>query len=217
MKSTIKNKINKKMKKISRSEKLKKLIDLEIDRNLIHLIGGGVIAIIVYSLSKSQALQIIAVGSAIGMLIMDKARRNNVPFVSFVLERAERDGVEYPIFGTMNFVIGSLLAVVFLPKNAAVLGIVALAIVDSFSTLYGKIKRFKKEKKIKLNGKKTLQGAIGGFLPFLFFLFCVVQNPAVAFFTALCASITELITPIDDNLVLPIVTGSLFLFFLMIF
>ncbi len=117
-----------------------------------------------------------------------------------------------PFSGAFWFYAGSTLSFIFFPLNIASASVAILAVGDSFSTIFGV--RFGGHKLI---GKKSLEGSLaflmGSFLISLFFV-----NPLPGFIGSFTAMVVELFTPpkmgrkshwiVDDNLLIPIISGA---------
>jgi dolichol kinase len=99
--------------------------------------------------------------------------------------------------GTLTFVLGSFIALVFFEPNIVFLSVLILAFADSFSTIVGRAIGV-----IKIYNGKTLEGFFGGFLASLFIVLPYL-NVYVAVVACLVASLTELLSPVDDNIVIP--------------
>lgn len=135
-----------------------------------------------------------------GVIIADAIDRGiRVPLFSYLIGRLERDGV-FPGKGTIFFFIGTLFCLTFFGSESTIIAIVMLAVLDSVSTVagihYGRRKIY---------NSKTLEGTICGigaaFVIMLFF-----TGPLTALILSVAAGITELVSPVDDNLTIPPVT-----------
>lgn len=129
---------------------------------------------------------------------------------AFMLERKDSKRM---FAGAFWFYFGAGLAFLLFPLNAASAAGAVLAISDSLSTITGK--RFGRHS---ILGKKTLEGTTAFFVSA--FLVCLLFfNPAAAFIGAAAAALAELLPEwkrisssrlsglLDDNLLIPIITG----------
>ncbi len=152
-----------------------------------------------------------------GFLASFISKRTELPFFSWMLDNFERkeQRQNFPGKGMLFLFIGSLLALGLFEKNIAFAAIMVLVLGDSVSHLFGA--KFGKLKNIfNGDGKKlwegTLAGAIAGFLGAVLF----VPVPE-AFLGSLGAMIAEVVkidlndTTLDDNLVVPLVAGTVIL------
>jgi len=136
----------------------------------------------------------------VGIVIADAVDRGiKVPLFSFLIGKLERKDV-FPGKGTIYFFISTLFCLAFFGSSITIIAIVMLSVLDSVTTVAGK--SFGKKK---IWGEKTLEGTICGtgaaFAIMLFF-----TGPLNAIILSAAAGITELVSPIDDNLTIPVVT-----------
>lgn len=142
----------------------------------------------------------------VGVVIADAVNRGiNVPLFSFLIEKLERKDT-FPGKGTIYFFIATLFCLAFFGSTITIIAIVMLSVLDSVSTVAGI--NFGKRK---ILGSKTLEGTacgIGaGFVIMLFF-----TGPLNALILSAAAGLTELVSPVDDNLTIPLVTCVLLWF-----
>ncbi len=125
--------------------------------------------------------------------------------------RLERKGIR-PFFGAFLFYLGCLIAFILYPTKIAVAACCILAIGDSLSTIIGM--RFGK---VKIYNKRTLEGSLAFFasaflISFVFVDFRLALIGAfVGMLTELFGSSTKIknkLWVIDDNLLIPIVSGA---------
>lgn len=182
----------------------------EYHRQLSHLAFGLLIASFIYFTDRQIAISIMAVVVILGVAIADAiARGYHVPLFSWIIGRLERDSV-YPGMGSMVFFIAALFCLIIFGSQITVAALIVLSVLDSISTAVGL-----KFGKTKIYGKKTLEGAMGGFF---------ASIAALAIYTAMIpdalplgavsiivasgiGAITELISPVDDNITIPVVVG----------
>ena len=185
---------------------------LELKRQCMHIIVGLMtVTLIFYNfLSPFAILLLIIVGVMLSFLV----KRVPIPIISFILDQVEREEQKktFPGKGTIFFFIGVLLSVQLFERNIALASIMVLTLGDSVSHLFGA--QFGRLKNI-FNGKSkkllegTLIGTLTGFLGAVFF----VPIPE-AFLGSAAAMIAEVIkidfndSTLDDNLVVPLVAGT---------
>ncbi len=124
-----------------------------------------------------------------------------IPVVDWFLNRMERKNVR-PGKGTINFFLGAYACLVLFGPYTAFVSVLILSFLDSFSTVCGMAFG-----RVRIRGKKTFEGTLAGFLSALAVssLFLPVQTtlPACA-----ASSLTELYSPVDDNILIPLVAGT---------
>jgi phytol kinase len=173
------------------------------------MLFGLVIAGFIYFvqfIDESYAILTLIAVVFVGIVIADAVDRGiKVPLFSYLIGKLERKDT-FPGKGTIYFFISTLFCLAFFGSTITVIAIVMLAILDSVTTVAG-INFGRK----KILGNKTLEGTacgIGaGFVIMLFF-----TGPINALVLSAAAGITELVSPVDDNLTIPIVTCVLLWF-----
>jgi len=184
----------------------------EIGRQIMHIIIGlALVVMYYYDILSSLA---VFLGIIIGGLASILSKRVDLPIFSSFLKHFERDEQKkkFPGRGMIYYFVGVLLVMQLFEKDIAMAAIMVLALGDSVSHLFGE--RFGKIKNI-FNGKSrkllegTLAGTVTGFFGAMFF----VPIPE-AFLGSLAAMIAEVIEidlnskPLDDNLIVPLVAGT---------
>ena len=182
---------------------------------MIHLgVGLVLAALFYYDLLSPLALFLSIIA---GVLISIISKRVSLPLFSFFLERFEREAQKksFPGKGMIFFFTGALLVVKLFPKDIALASIMVLALGDSISHIFGE--EFGQTKNI-FNGKSkkllegTIAGTIAGFLGAALFV-----PTTEAFLGAAIAMIAEVIkidlndNTIDDNIIVPLVAGTIML------
>jgi len=160
------------------------------------------IYIIAYFILFVTALYVIS-----ELSIMEK---RSLPVISSITRHAATPEELYefraaPIF----FAFGILFTLLLFPRPASSAAIVILALGDSTASIFGKM--FGRNA-LPFNKVKTLEGSLIGFI-FAFFGAMFFVNPFMAAAGAAGAMLIEsLPLPINDNLVIPLVTGALLTF-----
>ena len=191
------------------------LSSLEFKRQVMHILVGLVTVALVYLeiLSPFAIFLLIIVGILLSFIV----KRMRLPLISNFLDHFEREEQKrtFPGKGTIFFFIGVLLSVQLFVRDIALASIMILTLGDSISHLFGA--QFGRLKNI-FNGKSkkllegTFAGTITGFLGAVFF----VPIPE-AFLGSAAAMIAEVIkidfndSTLDDNLVVPLVAGTVML------
>ncbi len=170
-------------------------------RKSIHLIFGLAIAALMASLERQVLLTGLSIAILVGFIISDMAAKGyRMYFISPMLDLVDRNEI-LPGKGALFFVLSALVVLVLFPTRIAFLAVLALALVDGVATIAGRAWG-----RTRIYRGKTLEGSLGGIvvaiLVFLFFI-----TPLQAVLLALFAGVVELLSPVDDNLVIPILAG----------
>jgi len=170
----------------------------EIVRKLIHLFFGLGIAGMVKCLDQPTATAILAGGLFIGIILVDLILRGyRIPGFSSLVEYGDRCD-PLPGKGAFFFAVSALVCVILFPTLVVVPALVTLAVLDSVATLVG-IRYGRRRIK---NGK-SWEGTIAGMLVTMIVLLPFL-TPLGAVVVAVVSGLVELMTPVDDNLVIPV-------------
>lgn len=170
----------------------------EIFRQLAHLFFGIVIFLGLFFLPDKVMLYLLSGSVFIGFAVADAVSKGlYIPLFSEIIRSLERD-VLIPGYGTLMFFLSSLCVLVLFGSAIASVAVLVLAVLDSFSTIIGVYAG-----KHKLYGKKSVEGCIGGIVP-AFLVLLLLISPLQAGIIAVVAGIIELVSPIDDNLTIPV-------------
>jgi len=135
----------------------------------------------------------------------------SIPLISKITEIAARKRDENKfVLGPVTLVIGILIAALVLPLDCAKVGIFALSFGDGLASLVGKLIG-----KVTIPGAKgkTVAGSLACFLAVYISTFCCCNNCLVSLLVAVCAMFIEVLPLADfDNVLIPILTGSIFMF-----
>jgi len=179
-------------------EQQKNIIQKELQRNIIHLILGVITAVIILKLSYNTSLILFGTLLIIGTITSEAILKGKkILFLNWFIKKFERKKVR-PGLGVINFLIGAFLSLVFFTPKIVFLSILVLAFNDSFSTVIGI--SFGKHK---IWGKKTLEGSIGGFLGTVLIMSFFIPSFTSVMIISLTATLIELFTTLDDNLIIP--------------
>ncbi len=204
----------KKEKTFAKSNERFNKINFEIRRKTFHILMGISIIFLIYkNLIDAEIIFFVLIFGIILSLI---CRKYEVPIISKFLEFFDRKEhlKQFPGRGVIFFFIGVLLAIKLFPKDIALASIAILTIGDSLSHIFGLY--FGRTKNFFGNGNKMLEGTIFGII--FGFLAAILF---VAWYEALIASIIAMIAeavefelnknPVDDNVVVPLVSGTVIL------
>lgn len=131
------------------------------------------------------------------------------PIISKITEIAARKRDENKfVLGPVTLVMGILIAALFLPQEAATVGIFALSFGDGTASLVGKlIGRII----IPCSGGKTCAGSLTCFVAVYISCFCVCNNAFTSLVVALVAMIIEVLPLKDfDNIIIPFFVGMIY-------
>lgn len=182
----------------------------EWQRKLLHIALGLLLVLFIQeNILKVNALGIL-VFLAFALSLLERKRR--IPLFSSLLDTFERQAVRkyFPAKGLLFFLAGSFLSVLFFPKDIALASIMALALGDSISHLFGI--HFGKVVH-PLADKKFLEGAIAGFVA-AFFGALLFVSPIEALAASFAAMLIEALEvkvrkiQVDDNLLIPLAAGG---------
>ena len=186
-----------------------KLDKFELRREIFHLLVGISIIIGVIYIPYAQFIGfgILIIGAFLSFL----STQYQIPLISKSLCLFEREcNKNFPGKGVLFFFIGSLISLQIFEKNVALASILILTFADPVSHFIGS--NFGKYK-TELNKKKNLEGTFSGIIIGTLFASFFI-SPLVAFFGSFFAMILELAgiamgnTQIDDNLIIPLVAGT---------
>jgi len=168
-------------------------------RQVVHLIFGLGIAGFVLLFDRDIALSVLMLALFVGFILSDAISRGyTVPVVSRIVAGLERRDAA-PGKGALFFALGALFCLIFFAKEIAFMGLVVLALLDSVTTLVGV--RFGRTR---IYNHKSLEGTIAG-IGVTTIALCLLVPPAIALTAAAATALAELVSPVDDNLVIPVV------------
>gem|GEM_PF-328363 len=186
---------------------------MTVVRKLPHVVGGLVLASFLLLGSLNLAVGLTAAAAASYVLVM--LRNDTLKKNGSVMGMANQFGLVYSGAGKTLYLSSPFYAFaalstlyLFASKEAALAGILALALGDTAAAvvgLHGKIK-------LKgVNAKKTFEGSIAMFLVTLMLIYLVSFNPLKAVSAAAVATAVEAAPlPLDDNLLIPLFTAIVF-------
>jgi|SRR5690554_103742 phytol kinase len=168
-------------------------------RQVVHLVFGLGIAGFVLVFDRNITISVLVLALFAGFILSDAISRGyTIPVVSTIIGGLERRDAA-PGKGALFFALGALFSLVFFEKEVAFVGLVVLSLLDSITTIAGV--RFGKTR---IYNHKSLEGTLAGIAVTTAALALIVPLPA-ALATAAVTGIAELVSPVDDNLVIPVV------------
>ncbi|MDH7594241.1 MAG: phosphatidate cytidylyltransferase [Methanomicrobiales archaeon] len=175
-------------------------------RKLVHLLFGLVISASILLLDPDLLLVILSGSILAGFSLSDAIRRGyRIPVVSQLIDHLERAG-EVPGKGALFFALSALVCSILFDRSLVFPGMLTLTVLDGITALVGR----NYGKRVIMN-EKTLEGSLAGWFAALFVLFLILPPPD-AMAATITAGLVELLSPVDDNLTIPIaVCVALFL------
>lgn len=168
-------------------------------RQVVHLVFGLGIAGFILAFDRDIAISVLALVLFVGFILSDAISRGyTIPVVSTIIGGLERRDAA-PGKGALFFALGALFSLVFFEKEVAFVGLVVLSLLDSITTIAGV--RFGKTR---IYNHKSLEGTLAGIAVTTAALALIVP-PLAALATAAVTGLAELLSPVDDNLVIPVV------------
>lgn len=185
----------------------------EIRRQIFHLcLGLALLFLVKYGMLNPFRLFIILI---FGIIISLLSKKFRIPVIWWFLNKFEREDQlkEFSGRGTIYFFAGVLLVLKLFPQDIAYASIIILTLGDSFSHITG---RYIGRIKHPLSNVKLIEGTIAGtFFAFLGAMFFV--NPVEALLASIGAMTAEVVEfkmnqkTVDDNLIVPLVAGTIIL------
>jgi len=170
----------------------------EIVRQFIHLGFGLGIAALVFFIDRALVIAIIAGSLLIGVLLVDLILRGyQVPVISPLVQYGDRCD-PLPGKGAFFFAVSALACIILFPVSIVVPALVALAVLDSITTLVGV--RFGRHR---IHNGKSWEGTLSGIAVTVLALLPFLSLPG-ALAVSVVTGIIELFSPVDDNLIIPV-------------
>ncbi|MDD1716120.1 MAG: phosphatidate cytidylyltransferase [Methanolinea sp.] len=167
-------------------------------RQAAHMFFGMGIAAMILFLEKPLAVLILASSLFVGFLLTDSLMKGyRLPLITPLVETLERK-VVLPGKGAFFFTASALFCALLFPAPVAAAGVLSLAVLDGVATVAGI--RFGKHRIV--NGKSA-EGSAAGILANAIVLLLLLP-PVWAVMASLLAGFVELISPVDDNLTIPV-------------
>jgi phytol kinase len=170
----------------------------ELVRQLIHLCFGLGIAALVYFIDHSVVIAIMGGGLLLGVVLIDLLLRGHrIPVLSPLVQYGDRCD-PLPGKGAFFYVVSALSCIILFPVSMVVPALVALAVLDSVTTLVGiRFGRYR------IHNGKSWEGTLSGIAVTVLALAPFLTLPE-ALAASVVAGIIELFSPVDDNLVIPV-------------
>jgi phytol kinase len=167
-------------------------------RKLVHVLFGLGIAALVIVLPRPLMIDLLALSIFGGLVLSELISRGYaIPLISPFVKFLDREDA-LPGRGALYFAISSLVCLILFPVAAVIPAIIALAVLDGVATIVGR--RFGKTR---IYHGKTLEGTVIAMVVTFVALLPFLTPPGVGVATVV-AGVVELVSPIDDNLTIPV-------------
>jgi len=183
---------------------------VEIKRKIVHL--ATLILPIGYALTSEEIVLLFLLPFFLCYLFVDLLRHFHSGIASlfqkYFFGRVLREEEKRNLMGSTYFLFSSLLTILLFPKSIAIASLLILTLSDTAGALVGKwigkVRIF----------RKTLEGSMAFFLSSLVIVWSYPQlNHLTGSLAALGATLIEVLPiPVDDNLTIPIVAGTIMFF-----
>ena len=183
------------------------VFEFEIRRKLMHsFFGLFLISVLFYSGRKNLIILLSLLLLSGSIMVVWRIQGRKIPVADWFEETFERENVRFPGYGAFWYVVGTLLAALFLgTSNEIAAAILTLALGDSAATVFG----VRACHPLPYNRCKTVEGSLA------FFVFslpvCLFVGWVGVALAALTAIVEGLTLPVDDNLAVPVVAALFFL------
>jgi diacylglycerol kinase (CTP) len=195
---------------------LKARNDIHLARRFWHFCGVMMIALL-YRLVPPEKASLTAVAMMLLICAVDIGRLK-IPrlnrTMTWLFKPFLRESERHRLAGVTFMMIGVTFVILFCPRNVVYLTLFCLGVADPLASYFGI--RYGRDK---LVGEKSLQGSLAAFVAcFLlsvgYFYFMNLMHERlfiVALLAGLIGAVSELVPvgPLDDNLVFPVLSGTL--------
>lgn len=175
----------------------------EIARKIIHLSSIIIPIFLLFYGREVTLLYLLPI--TIFFLVLDILRIRSKNFKSlynYFFISITRKKESKKLTGASYVFLSSLIIIYFFPENIAAISLFIMVISDTVAAIFGRIYGT-----IKIRNK-TLEGSLAFFMSsFIIILFAIDINLYLAFISIIIATLTELYSPFDDNLSVPISYG----------
>jgi dolichol kinase len=167
-------------------------------RQAAHMFFGVGIAAMALFLEQPLVVLILAASLFAGFILTDSLMRGyKLPLITPLVDTLERK-VALPGKGAFYFTASALFCILLFPTVIAAAGILSLAVLDGIATVVGI--HFGKHR---IRNGKSVEGSAVGIAANALVLLALLP-PVEAIGASLLAGLVELVSPVDDNLTIPI-------------
>ncbi len=173
----------------------------ETIRKASHFFFGIGIAAFIFLFEKQTVISVLAIVLLAGLILSELVSKGyRIPVVSAAIDLMERKDAT-PGKGALFFAMGALIPLILLGSVAVAIGVFTLAVLDSVTTIVGL--RFGRHR---IYNGKSVEGTAGGIVVTATVLLPLLV-PGYAVLVAIVAGIVELLSPVDDNLIIPVIVA----------
>lgn len=183
------------------------VFDFELRRKLLHSFFGLILISILFYSGRKNLIILLSLLLLLGsIMVVWRIQGRQIPVAGWFEETFERERVRFPGYGAFWYVVGTLLAALFLGNsNELAAAILTLALGDSAATIFG----IRACHPLPYNRCKTVEGSLAFFV--LSLSVCLFVGWIGVALAALTAVVEGLPSPIDDNLTVPVAAALFFL------
>ncbi len=173
----------------------------ELIRQASHFAFGIGIAAFIFFFEKQLVISVLSIVLLAGLILSELVSKGyHIPVVSTTITMMERKDV-IPGKGALFFAMGALIPLILLGSVEVAIGVFVLAVLDSVATVAGmRLGRHR------IYNGKSLEGAAAGIAVTAVVLLFLVP-PEYAALVAVIAGVVELLSPVDDNLIIPVIVA----------
>lgn len=184
----------------------------ELTRQFVHMLYGTLL-IVLLSLFPENGTIVLGSILGLGIVLSIIEGQKHIPLISDILDILERSSnrSSFPGIGVITFTVGALMSWLLFDFHIALASIAILTVGDSINIIVGHI--FGRRKHV-WNDSKWVEGTIVGFIG-AFIWACVFVDWQVALAGSVAGMLVEVpyLTvgrfKLDDNLLIPIVSGGI--------
>lgn len=177
----------------------------EFIRKSVHLVS--ILIVLIYEFFGKEAVLWVLVSFLVTMLFLDYFRLEHnlkIPFFYTMYRESEANRFGGHIF----FSLGAITAIAFCSKEIAYTAVLMTTFGDMAATLVGKFYGKKRVFYRIFKNDKSIEGSASEFIIDFLIGMLILGNPLISLVMAYFATLTETaVSKIDDNLVVPILSG----------
>jgi phytol kinase len=182
-----------------------KEVVFEVQRKIVHLVS--ILIVLIYELFGKEIVLWVLMLFLITMLFLDYFRLEHdmkIPFFYTMYREQEANRLG----GHIYFTLGSIVVIAFCSREIAYAAILMTTFGDMAAGLLGKFYGKKRIFRKIFKNDKSIEGSGSEFIVDLIIGFLIVGNPLISLVMAFFATLAETaVNKIDDNLVVPILSG----------
>ncbi len=177
----------------------------EITRKGVHIVS--ILIVLIYEFFGKEEILWVLMLFLVTVLFLDYLRLEHgmkIPIFYTMYREQEADRLG----GHIYFALGAISVIALFNKEIAYTAVLMTTFGDMAAALIGKFYGKKRVFKKVFNNDKSIEGSASEFIIDFFIGLLIIGSPAVALVMSFVATLTETaVNKIDDNLVIPIVSG----------